>query len=105
VRGGEIERGSEGLDNPDPTQASPDVLQPSVCKRSSQRYQQQGRVSQMSTDTGEYDARKTVLSSTQEQEKVFAKHKERVQMVVAEHERLHALFRTMYPNLYKPKEK
>lgn len=59
----------------------------------------------MSTDTGEYDARKTVLSSTQEQEKVFAKHKERVQMVVAEHERLHALFRTMYPNLYKPKEK
>lgn len=59
----------------------------------------------MSIDTGEYDARKTVLSSTQEQEKVFAKHKERVQTVVAEHERLHSLFKTMYPNLYKPKEK
>jgi hypothetical protein len=32
----------------------------------------------MGIDTGEYDARKTVLSSKEEQENVFARHKERV---------------------------
>ena len=32
----------------------------------------------MSIDTGGYDARKTVLSSKEEQENVFARHKERV---------------------------
>lgn len=38
----------------------------------------------MSIDTGESDARRTVLSSTEAQAKVFAAHKEKVALVVAE---------------------
>jgi len=47
VRGEEIKKGSEGLDNPDPTQARPDVLHGGVGKGYGKRYQQQGRASQM----------------------------------------------------------